>query len=92
MKIQTAVEQLQDEAEERRGRTTTDAYQRVPRAQRSAALPVSDTRATTSAPAATALVAPQVATPRVPQTSAEVFADDVLSTPSSLSGAPEDRA
>jgi hypothetical protein len=90
--IQTAVEQLQEEAEERRGRSTTDAYQRVPRAQRSAAVPVTDTRATTSAPAATALVAPTVATPPVPQTSAEVFADAVLSTPSSHSGAPGDRA
>ena len=43
--IQTAVEQLQEEAKERRGRSTTDSYQRVPRAQRSAAVPVSDTRA-----------------------------------------------
>src|SRR5215216_6689619 len=85
--IQTAVEQLQDEAEERRGRTTTDAYQRVPRAQRSAAVPVTDTRATTSAPAATASVAPPMATPPAPQTSAKVFADAVLSMPSSHSGA-----
>jgi hypothetical protein len=62
--IQTAVEQLQEEAEERRGRSTTDAYQRVPRAQRSAAVLVTDTRATTSAPATTASVAPPVATPQ----------------------------
>ena len=58
--IQTAVEQLQEEAEDRRGRTTTEAYQRVPKAHRSAAMPVRDTRATTSAPAATAPVALQL--------------------------------
>ena len=28
--IQTAIEQLQEEAEERRGKATTDAFQRVP--------------------------------------------------------------
>ena len=67
--IQTTVEQLQEEAEDGRGRATTEAFQRVPRAHRSAAVPVSDTRATTSAPAATTSVAPPVATPPVPQTS-----------------------
>ena len=90
--IQTSVEKIQEELEDRSDRTTTDAYQRVPRRQRSAAVPVIDSRATTSAPAATASVAPPVATPPVPQTSAEVFADVVLSTPSSHSGAPGDRA
>ena len=49
--IQTAVEQLQDDMQERKGKTTTDAFARVPRAQRSHAVPVVDTRATTSAPA-----------------------------------------
>ena len=44
--IQTAVEKLQEEAEEKRGKATTDAFQRVPRGQRSAAVPVLDTRAT----------------------------------------------
>ena len=51
--IQTSVEKIQEEIEERNDRTTTYAYQRVPRAQRFAAVPVIDTRATTSAPAAT---------------------------------------
>ena len=69
--IQTTVEQLQEEAEDRRGRVTTAAFHRVPRAQRSAAEPVvTDSRATASAPAATATVAPSVATPPAPQTSA----------------------
>lgn len=86
--IHTTVEQLQEEVEERRGRTTTAAYQRVPRAQRSADVPVSDTRATTSPSAATPLVAPPGATPPVPQMSTEVFVDVVLSMPSSHSGDP----
>ena len=90
--IQTTVEQLQEEVEDREGRTTTEAYQRVPRAHRFVVVPVSDTRATTSAPAATAPVAPPVATPPVPQTSSEAFADVVLSMPSSHTGAPGDRA
>ena len=45
--MQTAVEQLQEEAEEKKGKATIDAFQRVPRAQRSAAVPMTDTRATT---------------------------------------------
>nr|XP_045086343.1 uncharacterized protein LOC123494510 [Aegilops tauschii subsp. strangulata] len=48
--MQTTVEQLQEEAEEKKGKATTYAFERVPRAQRSAAVPVTDTRATTSAP------------------------------------------
>ena len=52
--MQTAVEQLQEEAEEKKGKATRYAFQRVPRAQRSTAVPLTDTRATTSAPAATA--------------------------------------
>ena len=86
------VKVTQEDLEDRNDRTTTNAYQRVPRRQRSAAVPVTDTRATTSAPAATASVAPPVATPPVPQTSAEVFANVVLSMPSSHFGAPGDRA
>ena len=56
--MQTAVEELQEEADEKKGKATTDAFQRVPRGQRSAAVPVPDTRATTSAPIATASVPP----------------------------------
>ena len=43
--IQTAVEQLQEEAAEK-GKATTDAFARVPRSQRSAAVPVTYIRAT----------------------------------------------
>ena len=85
--IQTAVEQLQEEAEEKKGNSTTDAFDRVPRGQRSAAVPVTDTRATTSAPAATAPVPPPAATPPAPATSSEAFVLGVLSTPP-----PEDQA
>ena len=41
--IQTAVEQLQEEAEEKKGKSTTDSLKRVPRCPRSAAVPVTDT-------------------------------------------------
>ena len=85
--IQTAVEQLQEEAEERRGKCTTDAFQQVPRSQRSAAVHVADSRATSYAPAATASVAPPAATPPAPTTSIDVFVLGVLSTPP-----PEDQA
>ena len=85
--IQTAVEQLQEEAEERKGKATTEVFQRVPRAQRSAAVTVTNTRATTSAPAATASVAPPVATPPAPSTSTDAFVLGFLSTPP-----PEDQA
>ena len=67
--IQTTVEQLQEEAEERRGKATTVAFERVCRGQRSAAVPVRDSRATTSAPAATA----PAATPPAPTTSTDAF-------------------
>ena len=43
--IQTAVEQLQEEAEEKKGKSTTDAFKRVPQGPRSAAVPVSYARA-----------------------------------------------
>ena len=85
--MQTAIEQLQEEAEERKGKVTIDAFRRVPRAQRSAAVPMADTRATTSAPAATTSVAPPVATPPAPTTSTDAFVLGVLSTPP-----PEDQA
>ena len=79
--IQTSVEQLQEEAKEKRGKATTDAFQRVPRGQRSAVVHVPDTRATISAPAATALVPPRAATPPAPTTSTDAFVLGVLSTP-----------
>ena len=79
--IQTAVEQLQEEAEEKKGKSTTNVFSRVPRGQRSAAVPVTDTRATTSAPAATAPVPPPAATPPAPATSNDAFVLGVLSTP-----------
>ena len=49
----TVVEQLQEDVEENKGKSTTDAFARVPRGQRSVAVPVPDMRATSSAPAAT---------------------------------------
>ena len=79
--MQTAAEQLQEEAEERKGQAITDAFQRVPRGQRSAAVPMADTRATISAPAATALVPPPVATPPAPTMSTDAFVLGALSTP-----------
>ena len=86
-KIQTAVEQLQEEAEERKGKAITDAFQRVPRGPRSAAVPVSDARASVSAPAAIDPVPPPAPTPAAPTTSSKAFVLGVLSTPP-----PEDQA
>ena len=85
--IQTAVEQLQEQAEEKKGKSTIDAFARVPRGQISAAVPVTDTRATASAPAATAPVPPPAATQPAPATSTDAFVLGVLSTPP-----PEDQA
>ena len=80
--IQTAVEQLREDVEEKKGKSTTNAFARVPRGQRSAAVPVPDTRATSSAPAATALVPPTPApTPPAPATSTDAFVLGVISTP-----------
>ena len=91
--IQTTIEKLQEGIEDRNDRSTTDTFQRVPREQRSATVPVvSDTRATTSAPAITSPVIPPVATPPAPHKSSEAFADAILSTPSSHTRAPGDRA
>ena len=80
--IQTAVEKLQEEVEEKKSKSTTDALARVPRGQRSAAVLVTDTTATTSAPAATASVPPApAATPPAPATSTDAFVLGVISTP-----------
>ena len=84
---QTTVEQLQGEAEEKRGKETTDAFQHVPRSQRSAVVLVPDSRATSSAPAATTSVPPPAPTPPAPTTSTDAFVLGVLSTPP-----PEDQA
>jgi hypothetical protein len=91
--IQTVVETLKSQVDEVRKGTCSDdeqhqgtclpmtaLFQRMPR---SAALPVTS-RATVSAPVATATVlpsAPPVSTPPAPQTSAEIFADALISTP-----------
>ena len=92
-KIQTVVETLKSQVDEVRKGTRSDdeehqgtslptiaQFQRMPR---SAALPVTS-RDTVSAPAATASVplsAPLVSTPPAPQTSIEIFADALISTP-----------
>ena len=65
-----------------------DAYQQtapVPTGPRSAAIPVTDTRTTASAPPTVPSVAPTPAPVTTPpaQTSAEDFADAVISTPTS---------
>ena len=89
--IQPVVEKLQDEMQERKGKTTTNVFARVPRAQRSAAVPVTDTRATSSAlaTAPTAPVQPAPApTPPAPSTSTKAFTQGAISTPPP----PEDQA
>ena len=82
--IQSVVEQLQEDMQERKGKTTTAAFARVPSAQRSAAVHVTDTRATSSAPA-TAPTAPgqpaPAPTPPAPSTSTEAFVQGAISTP-----------
>ena len=87
--IQSVVEQLQDDMQERKGKTTTNVFARVPRAQRSVAMPVTDTRATTSAPATapTVPVQPAPASTPAPSTSTEAFVLGVIRTPP-----PEDQA
>ena len=81
--IQSVVEQLQDDMQERKGKTTTNVFARVLRAQRSAAVPVPDTRATSSAPATapTAPVQPAPASTPAPSTSTEAFVQGAISTP-----------
>lgn len=85
--IQSVVEQLQDEVQEKKGKSTTDAFARVPRSQRSAAVPVTNTRATSSAPATASVHPAPTPTPPAPSTSTDAFVLGVLSTPS-----PEDQA
>ena len=87
--IQSVVEQLQDDMQERKGKTTTNVFAKVPRAQRPAAVPVPDTRATSSAPATTptAPVQPAPASTPAPSTSTESFVLGVIRTPP-----PEDQA
>ena len=89
---QTAVEQLQDDMQERRGKTTTDAFVRVPRGPRSSAVPVPDTRATTLAlavaPAQPAPASTSAPTPASTSASTEAFVLGVIRTPPP----PEDQA
>ena len=85
--IQSIVEQLQDDMQERQGKTTTNVFARVPRAHRSAVVPVIDTRATSSAPATTLVPPAPAPTPPAPSTSTDAFVLGVLSTPP-----PEDQA
>ena len=73
--------------QERKGKTTTDASARVPKAQRSAAMPIPDTRATSSAPATASVPPAPAPTPPAPSTSTDAFVLGVLSTPP-----PEDQA
>ena len=69
--------------QERQGKTTTNVFARVPRAQRSVAVPVTDTRATSSAPATapSAPVQPAPASTPAPSTSTEAFDLGVIRTP-----------
>ena len=85
--IQSVVEQLQDEVQEKKGRSTADAFARVPRGQRSAAVPVTDTRATSSAPATASVPPAPTPTPSAPSISTEAFVLGVTRTPP-----PEDQA
>ena len=73
---------------ERKGKSTTNVFARVPRAQRSAAVPVTDTRATSSAPATAPTAPVQPAPASTPTTSTEGFVLGVLRTPPP----PEDQA
>jgi len=87
-KIQTTVEKLQEDAEDRDDTRTTDSFQRLLRAKRSIVVPVArDSRSTISAPAATASVVPPLSTPPAPHTSSEAFTDALISMPSTHTGA-----
>ena len=85
--IQSVVEQLQDEVQEKKGQKTTDAFAIVPRGQRSTVVPIPDTRATSSAPATASVPPAPAPTPPAPYTSTDAFILGVLSTPP-----PEDQA
>ena len=64
------MEQLQEDMQERKGKTTTDAFARVPRAQRS------------SAPAIASVPPAPAPTPApAPSTSTEAFVLGVIRTP-----------
>ena len=86
--IETTMEKLQEEAKDRDDRLTTDTFRKVSREQRSPVVPIiRDSRTTTLAPAATAMIAPPVSTPWAPQIFAKAFVDALLSTPSTHTGA-----
>ena len=85
--IQSVVEQLQDDMQERKGKTTINAFARVPRAQRSAAVHVPDTRETSSAPAIASVPPAPAPTPPAPTSSTDAFVLGAISTPP-----PEDQA
>ena len=67
--------------QERKGKTTTDAFARVPRGQRSAAVRVPDTRATSLAPATASVPPTPAPTPPAPSSSTDAFILGVISTP-----------
>ena len=79
--IQSVVEQLQEEVEEKKGKSTTATFARVPRAHRSADVPVTDTRATSSAPATASVPPAPASTPPAPTSSTDAFVLGVISTP-----------
>ena len=79
--IQSVVEKLQDEVQEKKGKTTTDAFSRVPRGQRSAAIPVTDARATSSAPATASVPPAPAPTPPAPSSSTDAFVLGVIPNP-----------
>ena len=79
--IQSVVEQLQEEVEEKKGNSMTNTFARVPRGQRSAAVPIPDTRATSSAPATTSVPPAPAPTPPAPTSSTDAFVLGVISTP-----------
>ena len=81
--------ELEELVLERQGKTTTNVFARLPRAQRSVAVPVTDTRVTTSAPATapSAPVQPVSASTPAPSTSTKAFVLGVIRTPP-----PEDQA
>ena len=79
--IQSVVEQLQEEVEEKKGKSTTQAFARVPRGQISVAVPIPDTRAISSAPATASVPPAPAATPLAPATSTDAFVLGVISTP-----------
>ena len=82
------MEKLKEDAEDR---DTIDAFHRVLRGPRPSVVLVVEPRPTLSAPAATTTVVPPVSTPLVPQTSSEVFANALISTPSTYTGATSEK-